>query len=93
MYCIRCISGVRVIRSCLNHLEQLDPEIVPSVFACKSLDNRAAMEHMRLLKNEWQENMQLLMTAIDRIIDRAFFLRITGAEGKGKRFKSIILMF
>ena len=71
------ILGVRVIRSCLQHLEQLDPEIVPAIFACKGLDNRAAMEHMRLLKTEWQENMQLLVTAIDRIMDQGLFLRVT----------------
>ena len=76
IFCV--ILGVRVIRSCLNHLEQLDPEIVPAVVACKDLDNRAAMEHLRLLKNEWQENMQLLLVAIDRIIDQRSFLVITG---------------
>ena len=73
------IVGVRDILGCVSHMELLDPEIVPSLKACTdNHTDQAAIENLRLLKNEWCSNMDHMMDALDSLTDPNMFIAISG---------------
>ena len=73
------LVGVRDIRSCATQLEQLDPELVPACIACyKNRSNKVAVEHLRLLKKEWVNNVQAMMETIDELTDAKLFIQMSG---------------
>ena len=71
------LTEVRGLRCCVNQLEKLDPEIVPAVLGCR-LSNHASTEHLRMLKQEWQANVDLLIDGVDEVMDLKNFLHISG---------------
>ncbi|XP_013384611.1 catenin alpha-1 isoform X2 [Lingula anatina] len=66
---------VRVIRVSVKRLEKLDPEIIPATICCrKDRLDQGAVEHLKLLKREWTQELDTLVTNIDDIIDPGLFL-------------------
>ena len=60
-------------------MERLDPELVPATIACRSdIHNKGALEHLRLLKHEWESTVKLLVATIDEIIDAKTFIDVSG---------------
>ena len=67
------------MRGCLQQLERLDPELVPATLACRqSPEDQAARRHLRMLKVEWCRSLQLMLAAVDDVIDKVAFIRIAG---------------
>ncbi|XP_064615581.1 catenin alpha-2-like [Liolophura sinensis] len=69
---------VRRIRLCIHRLEQLDPEVVPAAVAClKSGGDRQAIQHMRLLKEEWRHEFEELLQVLDDMTDPRIFMDVS----------------
>ncbi|KAK2171973.1 hypothetical protein NP493_1009g01008 [Ridgeia piscesae] len=71
-------KSVRTINGCVTQLEQLDPEIVPAILAVCHHGDRVTLEDVRLLTQEWTNNVELLVAAIDGTIDERSFIEISG---------------
>ncbi len=68
-----------MINSCVISLERLDPELVPATVICRhDVSDRAALEHLRLLRREWSLNVNNLTTAIDELTDPQRFIDVSG---------------
>ena len=72
-------SGVRIIRSCVCHLERLDPDIVPAVL-CMARDqlDKMAVRHVKLLMKEWSFELNNLMQVLDEMTDPQIFMGVSG---------------
>lgn len=67
------------MRGCLRHLSSLDPELVPAITACcRHLGDEAAVQHLKLLKDEWFKTVQLLVANIDDMLDVNEFISVAG---------------
>ena len=76
-------TEVRVIHGCVRSLESLDPELVPATVACRrDINNRAALEHLRLLRREWSDNVKALVDVIDDLTDANIFISVSGKQAK-----------
>ena len=81
--CIFTFIEVRVIHGCVRSLESLDPELVPATVACRrDINNRAALEHLRLLRREWSDNVKALVDVIDDLTDANIFISVSGRQEK-----------
>ena len=68
-----------MIHGCVISLESLDPELVPATVACRrDIKNRAALEHLRLLRKEWSDNVKALVDVIDQLTDAKIFITVSG---------------
>ena len=72
------VAGVRTINGCVTQLEQLDPEIVPAILAVCRHGDRVSLEDVRLLTQEWTNNVELLVAAVDGTIDERSFIEVSG---------------
>ncbi|XP_074663184.1 uncharacterized protein LOC141915516 [Tubulanus polymorphus] len=69
---------VNTIKNWIQHLEQLDPEIVPVSVACrKDYLDKVAIERLRLLKSQWRANVESLVEELDDMMDVNLFLQIS----------------
>ena len=72
-------TEVRTINNCLSVLDHIDPELIPAIRACRSSPgDQAAIEHLRLMKNEWISSLNVLVHTVDELVDGQMFIEISG---------------
>ncbi|XP_076104056.1 uncharacterized protein LOC143072834 isoform X1 [Mytilus galloprovincialis] len=71
-------TRVRVIRTCVCHLERLDPDIVPAAL-CMARDqlDKMAVRHVKLLMKEWSFELNSLMQILDEMTDPQIFMAVS----------------
>jgi hypothetical protein len=76
---IKHYIGVRIIRTCVCHLERLDPDIVPAAL-CMAKDqlDKMAVRHVKLLMKEWSFELNTLIQVLDEMTDPQIFLGVSG---------------
>jgi len=88
IYANDCVAGVRIIRTCVCHLERLDPDIVPAaVTMAKSSGDKMCVKHLKLLMKEWSFEMSSLIQVLDEMIEPTFFMEVSG-----ENYKSILIV-
>ncbi|KAK3597757.1 hypothetical protein CHS0354_006116 [Potamilus streckersoni] len=69
---------VRVIKSCLHHLERLDPEMVPAVLAlAKAPQSHVSILYLKRLMKEWTFELTNLIQVIDDMTDPRMFILVS----------------
>ena len=52
---------------------------MPATVACRrDINNRAALENLRLLRREWAHNVKALVDVIDELTDAKLFIIVSG---------------
>lgn len=73
------IPGVNDLRSSVQCLESIDPDIIPAVVTVANEPSKmAGVRHLRLLVKRWQIEMDTIVRAVDKIVDPHVFLDVTG---------------
>ncbi|XP_035671714.1 catenin alpha-1-like isoform X2 [Branchiostoma floridae] len=69
---------VRIVRSSIRQLESLDPEVQPTVLAlCRNPSDKASVEHVKLVRREWFNEVNSLVTAVDEMLNTKEFMEVT----------------
>ncbi|XP_038071064.1 uncharacterized protein LOC119739970 [Patiria miniata] len=62
----------------VSSLEQLDPEVFPACLAVRQdILDRGAVRHLKLIRREWQSEVQRLVEALDDLIDANRFMEVS----------------
>ncbi|CAH1257676.1 CTNNA1 [Branchiostoma lanceolatum] len=69
---------VRIVRSSIRQLESLDPEVQPTVLAlCRNPSDKASVEHVKLVRREWFNEVNSLVAAVDEMLNTKEFMEVT----------------
>ncbi|KAL3863862.1 hypothetical protein ACJMK2_005589 [Sinanodonta woodiana] len=69
---------VRVIKTCVHHLERLDPEMVPAVLALKKApQSHVSILYLKRLMKEWTFELTNLIQVIDDMTDPRMFILVS----------------
>ena len=72
-------TEVRAVKLATSRLEQLHPEVIPAIGAvARHPGNVAAVRHLKGLVQEWGNETEALVRALDSMTDPAVFLHVTG---------------
>ena len=70
---------MRAVKLATSRLEQLHPEVIPAIGAvARHPGNVAAVRHLKGLVQEWGNETEALVRALDSMTDPAVFLHVTG---------------
>ena len=70
---------MRAVKLATSRLEQLHPEVIPAIGAvARHPGNVAAVRHLKGLVQEWENETEALVRALDSMTDPAVFLHVTG---------------
>ncbi|XP_070540271.1 uncharacterized protein [Ptychodera flava] len=76
-------ARVRHLRSVINSLESLDPEIYPACIAARrDILDKGALEHVKLLRKEWHGEIATFLDIIDDMSDPLTFIDISETSMK-----------
>ncbi|XP_077992184.1 catenin alpha-like [Glandiceps talaboti] len=74
---------VHYLRAVLNRLECLDPEVYPAcLVARRDVLDRGALEHVKLLRREWHDEISTLVNIIDDMSDPYTFIELSESSMK-----------
>ena len=60
-------------------MNDLTPEVVKAArIVLQKPDNPASLEHFELLKNQWQDHMEMLRSLVDDATDTESFIKACG---------------
>ncbi len=53
------------------------------------MKDRAALDHLRLLRKEWSDNVKALLEVIDQLTDAQLFIHVSGQFNPFLRKRSV----
>ena len=74
-YILEADALLLIVRS----LERLDPEVLPACLAVRQdILDKGAVQHLKLIRREWQNEVHRLVEAVNEHIDVNRFMEISG---------------